>query len=118
LRNTGLTKRPWQYLVYENGEELCCNRNFSAAEDALVAAYKWLDMPSGMRLTLRSYMGSGNHHFIAVDCLCSNVDVVIAEFHPNDWRFRVVINGVHVDWSAPCLSPQDALQAYQSSVTN
>src|SRR5580698_10489319 len=56
MNNVGTPERPdWQYRVYQNNEELCCNRHFRSAEAARSAADEWLDVAASVGLTLRAF---------------------------------------------------------------
>jgi hypothetical protein len=108
-------ERPdWQYRIYENGKELCCNRHFKSAEDALVAASAW--DAAERRLVLRPFVRGVRDEAITVDGLTSEVEVTIDEIGPDDWRFQVIKDGMGWgQWNGPWLNPSDALAAYRAS---
>jgi hypothetical protein len=121
MNNVGHPQRQdWEYLVYEHGSGLCCNRHFGSPEDALASAYEWLDLGKLKGLTLRSFVqGCGVLEWFTVDGLPSSIEVAIVEATPGNWRFQVLKNDTGWgQWNGPWLSLEEAFAAFQSSFLN
>ena len=116
LNNACLPERPdWQYKVYENGGEVCCNRHFKTADEAFGAAYKWLAGP--MQLSVREFESDGLFEGFTVDGLLSGYEVYIVEVQPGEWLLEEThLGGLLSKWKGRFSNPKEALAAYKALV--